>query len=120
MQISKLILLAAGASLCQGLVLGKRDIAQVHADFNALEADIIAFDEKVNAFKAAPNLLTALPIATAATQLDNDVKKTTDDINAIAGKFEEADSAALADRSDGLSTSVAAGLDNLGTAVCHH
>lgn len=101
-------------TLVSGAVV-RRDVPAILADYVTLGNNIAAFNTAVNGFKG--DIGTGLAVSTAATALDNTVKKTTTDINAVPA-FSVADSSSITNQSTTLANAVIASLNGLDAKVC--
>jgi len=101
-------------TLASGAVV-RRDVPAILADYQTLGNNIAAFNTAVNGFKG--DIGTGLAVSTSATALDNSVKQTTTDINAVPA-FSVADSSNIANQSTTLANAVIASLNGLDAQVC--
>lgn len=114
--IKSIAALFTAITLVSGAVVS-RDVPAILADYQTLSSNIAAFNTAVTSFKG--DIGTGLAVSTAATALDNSVKKTTTDINAVP-PFSVADSSNIASQSSTLANAVIASLNGLNAQVCYH
>lgn len=112
--IKSIAAIFAAISLVSGAVI-RRDVPAILADYQTLSSNIAAFNTAVSGFKG--DIGTGLAVSNAATALDNSVKKTTTDINAVP-VFSGADSSNIAGQSNTLASAVVSSLNGLNAKVC--